>query len=89
VRNGPPNTAALVAISLAANPTPIVGAEILVPALPLWDLASLFTTDAAGRAHLTLASGISGSRTTFVVQVLMFDGIDWDLSNAVEIDLDL
>jgi len=89
LRNGPPNSAALVAISFAANPTPIIGAEILVPALPLWDLASLFTTDASGRADLTLTSGNSGSRTTFVVQVLMFDGVDWDLSNALEIDLDL
>lgn len=89
LRQGPPNSAALVAISFAANPTPIVGAEILVPALPLWDLASLFTTDASGRADLTLASGSSGTRTTFVVQVLMFDGVDWDLSNAVEVDLDL
>jgi len=89
VRNGPPNTAALVAISFSANPTPIIGAEILVPALPLYDLASLFATDSMGRANLFLGSGSSGARTTFVVQVLMFDGVDWDLSNAVEIDLDL
>lgn len=89
LRNGPPNSPALVAISFAANPVSIIGAEILVPALPLWDLASLFTTDAMGRADLTLASGVSGTRTTFVAQVLMFDGVDWDLSNAIEIDLDL
>lgn len=85
--NGPANALTLVAISATSNPIPIIGAETLVPSLPLAALVDFLVTDATGRIRLPVFGGATLPISTWVFQAAAFDGANWDFSNALQVNV--
>ena len=77
----------IVLIGVASNPspTPIAGAEFLVPLLPLTGYVDAFVTNAAGELRLPFYGGGSAPASTWIFQAATFDGAAYDLSNALEV----
>ncbi|HIE70904.1 MAG TPA: hypothetical protein EYP98_12435 [Planctomycetes bacterium] len=82
---GPANSMVLIAIGIAANPYLITSTEYLVPLEPLAGLIQLFSTDAQGELHVQLFGGNNAPSSTWVFQAATFDGVSFDLSNALEV----
>ncbi len=87
VSGGPANALTLVAIGIGSNPTPIIGAEILVPMMPLAALVDFLVTDANGRIRLPVLGGGNLPVSSWVFQAAAFDGVTWDFSNALQVDV--
>ena len=85
--DGPSNAPVLVAIGIASNPYLITGTEYLVPLEPLAALVMQFSTDATGELHLPLQGGGGLPVSTWVFQAATFDGVQFDLSNALEVQV--
>jgi len=82
---GPANTPVLIGIGAAANPYLITATEYLVPLEPLAALVQMFSTDAQGELHVQLFGGSNAPPSTWVFQAALFDGSNFDLSNALEV----
>ena len=82
---GPTSSVVLIAIGIAANPYLITPTEYLVPLEPLAGLIQLFSTDAQGELHVQLFGGNNAPPSTWVFQAATFDGVSFDLSNALEV----
>jgi len=82
---GPANAPLLIAIGVAANPYLITPTEYLVPLVPLAALVQAFVTDAQGELHVPLSGGGNLPISTWVFQAAAFDGVSFDLSNALEV----
>ena len=84
---GPANAPVIVVIGAASNPTPtpIAGTEFLVPLLPLTGYVDAFVTDGAGELRLPFYGGGNTPTSTWVFQAATFDGVGYDLSNALEV----
>ena len=87
VSGGPANALTLVAIGIGSNPMPIIGAEILVPMMPLAALVDFLVTDANGRIRLPVLGGGNLPVSSWVFQAAAFDGVTWDFSNALQADV--
>jgi CxxC motif-containing protein (DUF1111 family) len=87
LRNGPSNGLVLIAIGVAANPTPVTPTEILVPLMPLAALVQGLVTDANGRVLLPMIGGSNLPIMTWVFQAATFDGTAFDLSNALSVNV--
>ncbi|MCB9877880.1 MAG: hypothetical protein H6835_09790 [Planctomycetes bacterium] len=85
--DGPPNSMVLVAIGASSSPYLITPTEYLVPTEPLVALVTFFTTDALGELHLPLWGGGNLPTLFWVFQAATFDGVNWDLSNALEVEV--
>lgn len=84
---GPANAPILIGIGAAANPYLITATEYLVPLEPLVALVQGFVTDANGEMHVTLYGGGVLPASTWVFQAATFDGFNFDLSNALEVEV--
>jgi CxxC motif-containing protein (DUF1111 family) len=84
---GPANAPVLIAIGIAANPLPITSTEILVPLEPLVALVDLFVTDATGRLRVPMIGGGNLPVSTWVFQAATFDGVVFDLSNGLSVNV--
>jgi hypothetical protein len=82
---GPANAPLLIAIGIAANPSLITPTEYLVPLQPLAALVQAFSTDALGEFRRSLYGGGNLPTSTWVFQAATFDGVSFDLSNALEV----
>jgi hypothetical protein len=82
---GPLNAPILIGIGAAANPYLVTATEYLVPLEPLVALVQAYTTDAQGELHVPLYGGGNLPTSTWVFQAATFDGVSFDLSNAVEV----
>lgn len=87
LNGGPANALTLVAIGIGSNPTPIIGAEILVPMMPLAALVDFLTTDAQGRLRVPVFGGSNLPVSSWVFQAASFTGTTWDFSNALQVDV--
>ena len=87
ISSGPPNAPVLIGIGVAANPHPIVPGEFLVPLEPLVAVVQGFTTDAQGRFRITVFGGGNLPVLTWIFQAATFDGVSFDLSNALSVDV--
>lgn len=85
--DGAPNAPAIIVLGIAANPTPVTATEFLVPQLPLAAVVELFVTDANGELQLPLFGGGNLPAFTWVFQAATFDGVSYDLSNALEVEV--
>jgi CxxC motif-containing protein (DUF1111 family) len=85
LRQGPPNAPVLIAIGVAANPVQILPNEWLVPLEPFAALVDIFTTDAAGELRVTIYGGGNLPVSTWVFQAATYDGVTYDLSNALSV----
>lgn len=85
--NGPANAPVLIAIGIAANPYLITPTEYLVPLEPLVALVDFFTTDASGRLRITVHGGGNVPVLSWVFQAATFDGVAFDLSNALAVSV--
>ena len=83
--DGPANSPVLIGIGVAANPYLITPTEYLVPLEPLAALVQAFTTDSNGELHVPLYGGGNLPLSTWVFQAATFDGVSFDLSNALEV----
>ena len=70
-----------------ASPPLITAPESLVPTEPLAALVTFFTTDAMGELHVPLYGGGNLPTLTWVFQAATFDGAQFDLSNALEVQI--
>ena len=61
-------------------------AEVRV-SLPLAAVVELFVTDANGELQLPLFGGGNLPALTWVFQAATFDGVGYDLSNALEVEV--
>lgn len=85
--DGPANAMLLLAIGMAANPVLITSTEYLVPIQPLNALVQGFMTDAQGELRLPLFGGGLLPTSTWIFQAAAFDGVSFDLSNALEVEV--
>lgn len=85
--DGPPNAPVLIGIGVAANPYMILPGEFLVPLEPLAAVVEGFTTDAQGRLRITVFGGGNPPVTSWVFQAATFDGVAFDLSNALSVQV--
>ncbi|MEZ6036075.1 MAG: di-heme oxidoredictase family protein [Planctomycetota bacterium] len=85
--DGPANAIVLIAIAGTATPHLITATEYLVPTEPLAALVTFFTTDAMGELHVPLYGGGNLPTLTWVFQAATFDGAQFDLSNALEVQI--
>ncbi|MBL8731119.1 MAG: hypothetical protein JNN13_01980 [Planctomycetes bacterium] len=80
---GPANAPVLVGIGIAANPHLVTATEFLVPLEPMVALVIGLATDANGGLRLPIFGGGVLPTTDWVFQAATFDGVAFDLSNAV------
>lgn len=85
--SGPANAPVLIAIGVAANPYLITPTEYLVPLEPLAALVDFFTTDANGRLLVTIQGGGNLPVSTWIFQAATYDGVAFDLSNALSVNV--
>lgn len=84
---GPPGGLVLIAIGVGANPVPITATEILVPLQPLAALVQGYVMDGNGRLLLPVFGGPNLPISTWVFQAATFDGVVFDLSNALSVNV--
>ncbi|MFT4514834.1 MAG: CxxC motif-containing protein (DUF1111 family) [Planctomycetota bacterium] len=83
--DGPIGAPILIGIGIAANPYLITPTEYLVPLEPLMALVQGFVTDSNGELRLPIYGGGLLPTSTWVFQAATFDGVAFDLSNALEV----
>jgi CxxC motif-containing protein (DUF1111 family) len=83
--SGPANGLVLIAIGAASAPYLITPTEFLVPLEPLVALVQGFTTDGQGRLLVPVYGGGNLPTSTWVFQAATFDGVAFDLSNALSV----
>jgi hypothetical protein len=84
---GPASAPILLGIGIAANPYLITPTEYLVPLEPLMALVQGFVMDGNGELHMPVLGGGNLPMSTWVFQAITFDGSNFDLSNALEVDV--
>ncbi|MBZ0151179.1 MAG: hypothetical protein K8J09_06565 [Planctomycetes bacterium] len=82
---GPANAPVLVGIGIAANPHLVTATEFLVPLEPLVALVVGLVTDANGGLRVPIFGGGVLPTSDWVFQAATFDGVNFDLSNAVQL----
>lgn len=82
---GPASAPILLGIGIAANPYLITPTEYLVPLAPLMALVQGFVMDGNGELHMPVFGGGNLPVSTWVFQAITFDGVNFDLSNALEV----
>lgn len=85
--DGPANAPVLIGIGVAVNPYMIVPGEFLVPLEPLAAVVQGFTTDAQGRLRITVFGGGNTPVSNWIFQAATFDGVAFDLSNALSVQV--
>ena len=85
--DGAPNAPVIIVIGVGQSPWLITATEYLVPALPLSAVVELFVTDVNGELHLPVFGGGNLPTLTWVFQAATFDGVGYDLSNALEVQV--
>ena len=85
--DGAPGAPAIIVIGVGQSPTLITSTEYLVPSLPLSAVVELFVTDANGELHLPVFGAGNLPTLTWVFQAATYDGVSYDLSNAVEVEI--
>lgn len=83
--DGPATAPVIIGIGVAQNPYLITATEYLVPLEPLAAVVEFYMTDASGELHVPLIGGGSFPTSTWVFQAATFDGVNFDLSNALEV----
>ncbi len=86
IDHGTPGAVLLLAMSFSTNPYLILPTEYLVPSEPL-ALLDLLTLDAQGRSWWVLFGGNQVWATGLNLQAASFDGSQWDLSNAINVQI--
>ncbi len=80
---GPANGPLLIAIGVAQNPYLITPTEYLVPLEPLAGLVDFFVLDNNGKLRVTIYGGGNLPISNWVFQAATFNGVAFDLSNAL------
>jgi len=83
--DGPISSPVIIGIGVAQNPYLITPTEYLVPLEPLVAVVEFYVTDANGELHVPLVGGGNFPTSTWVFQAATFDGVNYDLSNALEV----
>jgi CxxC motif-containing protein (DUF1111 family) len=84
ITGGVPFAPLLIAIGFGSNPYLITPTEYLVPLEPLAALITFFSCDPSGRLRLPVFGG-PGAQITWTFQAATFDGVAFDLSNALSV----